>query len=188
MPLFLRCFRVQRQSSDGRYSWVSFKNADYRLFKMYTDSVKDFKDRFYVLRPVSTSAANQVLRQVPVTNDQGHVVRDEWGNIVMKLSSVFPFRWWNDHFLKDAREYFYSDDDMDEQDLAAHVKLCRYVEKFSATYWVSRTGEPIVEEKGNGVYEDRAIEMKPLLACKSAAEARVLLGCMMFFRFFVYFY
>src|SRR4051794_35603948 len=45
------CFPVQRQTADRRYSWVSFRNADRKLFGMYTDSVKGFKDRYFLVRP-----------------------------------------------------------------------------------------------------------------------------------------
>lgn len=184
VPLFMRCFRVQRQSREGRFNWVSFKNVDHRLFKMYTDSVKYFKDKYYLIRPKSLSTSTLVLRWVPVTDEEGRTIVEEDGGIKTKLTSAFPFKWWQGHFLNDAWDYSYTDDELDEQDLAAHAKLYWYIEKFSAAQWVTRTGEPIVDEKGDGVREARSIDTKSLLSCRTAREAHILLGCMMVYQCF----
>lgn len=105
MPFFLRYFRVQRQSSEGQYNWVSFKNVDQCLFNMYVDSVIDFKDRYYIICPESESPANLVLKRVVVTDDERRRVLDEYGDVWTKLTSVLSFRWWKGHFLNDANDY-----------------------------------------------------------------------------------
>ncbi|MCI67852.1 hypothetical protein A2U01_0089111, partial [Trifolium medium] len=44
LSLFFRIFKLQRQSTkDGRHSWVSLKRQ-VKLFKMYVDSVRGFKE------------------------------------------------------------------------------------------------------------------------------------------------
>ncbi|MCI43670.1 hypothetical protein A2U01_0064908, partial [Trifolium medium] len=44
MSLFFRFFKLERQSrKDGRHSWVSLKQQ-VKLFKMYIDSVRGFKE------------------------------------------------------------------------------------------------------------------------------------------------
>src|SRR3954471_7564385 len=75
--LFGRCFRVQRQTADGRYSWVSFRNADRKLFGMYTDWVKGFMDRYFLVRPRSPAAYCAVSKMVDVRDAAGELERDE---------------------------------------------------------------------------------------------------------------
>ncbi|MCI57434.1 hypothetical protein A2U01_0078685, partial [Trifolium medium] len=44
VPLFFRVFKLQRQPSrDGRHGWVSLKQQ-VKLFKMFVDSVRHFKE------------------------------------------------------------------------------------------------------------------------------------------------
>lgn len=114
VPLFLQCFRVQRHSSEGRYSWVSFKNYDQRLFRMFVDSIKYFKDMYYIFRLESEAANTSVLRRVPVTYEEGHRVLDEYGEVRTRLTPMFLFRWWKAHFLNDAKDYAYGDEDLDD--------------------------------------------------------------------------
>ncbi|MCI42295.1 hypothetical protein A2U01_0063532, partial [Trifolium medium] len=55
VPLFFRIFKLQRQpSKDGCHGWVSLKQQ-VKLFKMFVDSVRHFKERFYIVRPLSQS-------------------------------------------------------------------------------------------------------------------------------------
>lgn len=180
VSLFLRCFPVQRQMSEGRFGWVSFKNADTRLFKMYTNSVKDFKDRYYVIQPINTTISNRLFCLVPLRDEAGEPTRDEYGVVQEEFGSVFPFCWWEEHFDAEVKEYFYTDDKLDEEDLAAHAKICRYVERFTPTYWVTRTDEPIMDEAQGHLCEAREIDTKALLGCKSEADAYALLGCFQF--------
>ncbi|MCI96370.1 hypothetical protein A2U01_0117670, partial [Trifolium medium] len=44
---------------DGRQSWVSLKQH-VKLFKMFVDSVRGFKERYYVVKPVSQLAVDSL--------------------------------------------------------------------------------------------------------------------------------
>lgn len=92
MLLFFRCFKIQRQSDDGRHSWVSFKNVDHKLFKMFMDFFKDFKDKYYLIHLESEKAYNFVLRLVTGIDEDGRMILDENGKVKTKLVSLFPFR------------------------------------------------------------------------------------------------
>lgn len=59
---------------------------------MHIDSIKDFKDKYYIIRPEIEGAHGSVLRRVPVTDEEGLKVLDEYGQARTKLTSMFPFR------------------------------------------------------------------------------------------------
>ncbi|XP_058786440.1 uncharacterized protein LOC131661054 [Vicia villosa] len=176
--LFCRCFRVQRKVADGRYGWVSFKNADRKLFKMFVDSVKDFKDRYYVVRLRSRAAYTSLSKMVTVRGEDGAPERDEEGNVHTRLCSVFPFVWWKAHFSFPPKHYAREDGDLDEQDAASYLRLCQWVDSFTLSSWVSRTGEPICDEDGVPMTEARAINTRALLMCRTTAETKALLDAM----------
>src|SRR4051812_478741 len=75
----------------GRYSWVSFRNADRKLFRMYVDSVKHFKDRYYVIRLQGRAAYTSMSKMMTVCGEDGIPEKDEEGKVTTKLCSVFPF-------------------------------------------------------------------------------------------------
>lgn len=57
IQLFFYCFKIQRQTVAGKHSWVSLENQEKRLFKMFMDSVRNFKDRYYLVRPDTERAS-----------------------------------------------------------------------------------------------------------------------------------
>lgn len=77
---------------------------------------------------------------------------------------MFLFRWWKGYFLTNPWDYSYEDEELDEQDKVAHIALCRYMESFNLAQWVTRVGEPEVDEQGESLWEARAINSKGLLS------------------------
>src|SRR4051812_29499209 len=175
--LFGRCFRVQRQAANGRYSWVSFRNAERKLFGMYTDSVKGFKDRYFVVQPLSRRAYSEVSDLVVMRDEDGEVLRDEDGHVMRELCTRFPFFWWKGHFSSPPKHYVWEDDDLDDQDRESYSVLCKYVDSFTMSRWVTRNGDLILDEEGVPCTEQRPINTKALLACRTPEETWTLLGC-----------
>ncbi|XP_058768189.1 uncharacterized protein LOC131641912 [Vicia villosa] len=174
--LFGRCFRVQRQAADGRYGWVSFKNAERKLFGMYTDSVKGFKDRYFVVRPLSPTAYYDVSDSVVLRDADGELVRGEDGQVAREFCTRFPFFWWKGHFSSPPKHYVWEDGDLDEQDAESYSVLCKYVDSFTMSRWVTRNGNPVLDENGVPVVEQRPINTRALLSCRTPEETRSLLG------------
>ena len=52
IPLFFMVFHLQQQSRGEKHSWVPLRQSK-RLFRMYMDSVREFKDKWYILQPSS---------------------------------------------------------------------------------------------------------------------------------------
>ncbi|MCI05421.1 hypothetical protein A2U01_0026474, partial [Trifolium medium] len=79
VPIFFRVFKLQRQpSKDGRHGWVSLKQQ-VKLFKMFVDSVRHFKERFFIVRPLTELAIDSLFESKFVLNDDGSVRLDEGG-------------------------------------------------------------------------------------------------------------
>src|SRR3954471_3821460 len=175
--LFGRCFRIQRQAANGRYSWVSFRNAERKLFGMYIDSVKGFKDRYFVVQPISRTAYTEVSDLVVMRDEDSEVLRDEDGHVMRELCTRFPFFWWKGHFSSPPKHYVWEDDDLDDQDRESYSVLCKYVDSFTMSRWVTRNGDLVLDEEGVPVTEQRPINTKALLACRTPEETWTLLGC-----------
>lgn len=60
---------------------------------MFLYSVKDFKDKCYIVRHESEAEANSILRRVVMTDDEGRRVLDKYGEVGTRITSVFPFKW-----------------------------------------------------------------------------------------------
>ena len=69
IPLFFRVFHLQRQSRGGRHNWVSLKQSK-RMFRMYMDSVRGFKDKWYVMRPITQTALDSVYEEETAVDDE----------------------------------------------------------------------------------------------------------------------
>lgn len=98
---------------------------------MLMDSIKDFKDKYYLIHPESERVYNSVIRVVIETDRDGLIILDEDGQVKTRLTLLFPFRWWKAHFLVNPQDFLFEDEDLNDQDKAAHAALCRYVERFS---------------------------------------------------------
>ncbi|MCI47384.1 hypothetical protein A2U01_0068625 [Trifolium medium] len=76
---------------DGRHSWVSFKQTR-MLFKMFIDSVCGFKDRYYVVKPISQGTIEAFFETEFVTEEDGRVRLDEEGHEMTWMVARFPPR------------------------------------------------------------------------------------------------
>jgi hypothetical protein len=90
LPLFFRIFKIQRQTFRGRQGWVSLKQHQVKIFRMFVDSVRGFKERYYVVRPVSPEAKKSVYKTVATLGEEGVPVNREVPR--------FPLCWSDRHF------------------------------------------------------------------------------------------
>ena len=67
-PLFFRIFHLQRQSVHGRQAWVSFKQFG-KLFRPYLESVRNFKERYFVVKPLTDAAIDSLYARVEEVED-----------------------------------------------------------------------------------------------------------------------
>lgn len=168
--LFFHVFHLQRSGSRGRHSWVSFKQP-VRLFKTYEDSVRHFKNRWYVVMPITRAALHSLYYYQRKPNGEE------------TLMSKIPLRWQRDHFDLSTAHYRVKYAMLGEEDRLAYKKLVDYVQSFSLGFWANRQGVPYLDEAGELITETRYINTKALLECDTEEEALALLSRQTLFSF-----
>ncbi|CAJ2665933.1 unnamed protein product [Trifolium pratense] len=133
LPLFFRIFKIQRKPTKEvgrapRQNWVSLKHhEDVKLFKMFVDSIKDFKERYYIVRPESPSARESLLELEEDIDEQGVARKDANGQVILRAVPKFPLSWSYTHFHKEPKEYTTGDADLSPEDKAAFESLKAFV-------------------------------------------------------------
>ena len=144
---------------------------------MYMDSVRGFKDKWYVVRPVTTAALESLYEEeAPMSDDDGEAILDNDGYPVMARTAKFPVHWMFRHYEHGTGYYHTSAGDMCSEDEKAYDTLCRFVDSFHPARWATREGEDVLDEEGYPTFEARPIDTKALVECQSFRQAARLLG------------
>ena len=89
VDLFFCIFQLQRSAAGREQSWVSFKQQN-RLFWAYAESVRNFKDIFFVVKPLSLAAKRSLVTDETTVDESGHEIT--------RVVSKFPLHWTDTHF------------------------------------------------------------------------------------------
>ncbi|MCH90828.1 hypothetical protein A2U01_0011751 [Trifolium medium] len=178
LPLFFRVFKIQRQPTKNGHDWVSLKHQSHKLFKMFIDSIRGFKERYYVVRPVTQSARDSLYQVKTLMNTDVSSRLDKHGVQMTRRVAQFPLSWTEKHFKLGTDAYLTEDDNLTVEDVAGFERLRAYVGSFTPALCVTRAGVPIRDEEGKQKIESRYVNTKTLLECKSRAEAKLLLDNM----------
>ncbi|MCH84393.1 hypothetical protein A2U01_0005225, partial [Trifolium medium] len=121
LKLFFHAFGIQRSCPKGekakgkapkgekdptKHGWVSFKQRN-ELFKMFEDSVRGFKAKYFRVRPVTVNGWKSIVYRGPKKDDGGNVVMGPQGIPVEEDYAKFSFRWNKWHFLIEPKEFTY---------------------------------------------------------------------------------
>ncbi|CAJ2652552.1 unnamed protein product [Trifolium pratense] len=131
-----------------RQGWVSLKHASAKIFKMFVESARGFKERYFVVKPVT--------ERVP----------------------RFPLAWSSEHFEMRTEEYLTAAADLSPEEQAGFLKLKTYVTGFKPCTFTVASGVVALDKRGKPRVEPRFVNTKALLACKSVEEEKVLLDNM----------
>ncbi|CAJ2646544.1 unnamed protein product [Trifolium pratense] len=178
LPLFFRIFKIQRKPTKEvgrapRQNWVSLKHhEDVKLFKMFVDSIKDFKERYYIVRPESPSARESLLELEEDIDEQGIARKDASGQVRLRAVPKFPLSWSYTHFQKEPKEYTTGDADLSPEDRAAFESLKAFVAGFTPGVWTTRKEVIIRDKHGEPRVSPRYINTRTLLKCKNAGETK----------------
>ncbi|MCI55394.1 hypothetical protein A2U01_0076644, partial [Trifolium medium] len=93
-------------------------------------SVRHFKERFYVVRPLTELAMDSLFEMEFVTNEDGSVRLNEEGVEMTRLTSRFPLCWTREHFDQPTEYYLTREENMSSEELAGLEKLQAYVNSF----------------------------------------------------------
>ncbi|MCI51543.1 hypothetical protein A2U01_0072787, partial [Trifolium medium] len=97
---------------------------------MFVDSVRGFKERYYVVRPRTQSARDSLYETVIVTEEDGSARLDATGRPGTRRVARFPLSWSEDHFATSTDSYLTRDEALSDGERVGLAKLQSYVEKF----------------------------------------------------------
>ncbi|MCI48379.1 hypothetical protein A2U01_0069622, partial [Trifolium medium] len=103
-------------------------------------SVRHFKERFYVVRPLTELAMDSLFETEFMTNEDGSVRLNEEGVEMTRLISRFPLCWTREHFDQPTEYYLSKEENMSSEELAGMEKLQGYVNSFVPARCVDRAG------------------------------------------------
>jgi hypothetical protein len=109
--LFFHAFHLQRSKPKGdaanKSGWVSLKQSSH-LFEMYEESVRGFKDRWFLVRPITLAGWRKILVRGKKLGPNEEVVMKADGTPEMVDYGRFSFHWKKHHYLQPASEFVYS--------------------------------------------------------------------------------
>ncbi|CAJ2654490.1 unnamed protein product [Trifolium pratense] len=178
VSLFFYIFKIQRQKVGDQQGWVSLKHQSSKIFKMFVESARGFKERYYVVKPVTEFALNSLYMDKPVFLEDGSPQLDEEGEQVTEWGLRFPLSWSSEHFVMRTDEYLTAAEDLTPAEMADFEKLKVYVDGFKPCRVITSLGDAALDKHGKPRIEPRFVNTKLLLSCKTAAAENTLLGRM----------
>jgi hypothetical protein len=189
LDLFFHIFRIQRTKPKGdaeKYGWVSFTQRR-RLFEMYEESVRGFKDNWFIVFPNGEEGSRTVVQRSPKVDADGNEVFRPNGSPIIVERSRFPFKWERNHHLLPASSFTCTQKEMDANIVADFKVLCDFVDGFAPLIRTDKDNSPVVDANGNVLTTKRFIDTKALLACSTRVEAEALLSmfefCLIFYLY-----
>ncbi|GAU30341.1 hypothetical protein TSUD_211980 [Trifolium subterraneum] len=169
VPLFFHIFGIQRSRPKGNVTdkcgWVSLKQHK-KYFDIFEESLRGFKDKWYVVCPITFAGWKTILVPGPKLNDEGGVEHRDDGEPIEVDCERFPFCWSKKHYAREAKSFTFKRGALSKEELADLKALEDFVEEFSPSLWEDKEGNPICDEEG---YH------KALLKCTTRVEAEDLL-------------
>ncbi|CAJ2656742.1 unnamed protein product [Trifolium pratense] len=178
VPLFFHIFKIQKQIVGERQGWVSLKHASSKIFKMFVESARGFKERYYVVKPVTQAARDSLYMNRELFQEDGSPRLDEQGVPMTERVPRFPLAWSSEHFEMRTEEYLTAVVDLSPEEQAGFLKLKTYVKGFKPCTFTVASGAVALDKRGKPRVEPRFVNTKALLACKSVEEEKVLLDNM----------
>ncbi|CAJ2640823.1 unnamed protein product [Trifolium pratense] len=178
VALFFYIFQIQRQKVGDRQGWISLKHQSSKIFKMFVESARGFKERYYVVKPVTEFAFDSLHMERPVFLEDGSPQLDEEGEQVMEWVLRFPLSWSSEHFVLRTDEYLTPVEDLTPAEMAGFEKLKAYVDGFKPCKVITSLGDVALDKHGRPRIEPRYVNTKLLLSCKTVSAEDTLLGRM----------
>lgn len=153
VPFFFSVFSLQRGTEKcGGKHWVSFRQPK-KFFDPFTDSVRGFKERYFLVRPKTATARSNVLEIVKRPGSPGE------GRMVPRI----PFYWSKSHFSNHVSRYCFAYERLEGSERADYVKLRTFVEGFEPLVHLGEDGNPMVDDEGKAVTTARFIDTRALV-------------------------
>ncbi|GAU33261.1 hypothetical protein TSUD_333840 [Trifolium subterraneum] len=186
IPLFFHAFHLQRSRPKGdaanKFGWVSLKQS-VKLFEMFMESVRGFKDSYYFVKPLNSVSWQSVIYQGPAKDATGVPLVGPDGRQVLEDYSRFPLSWRRSHYQKPASDFIYSADELSVEELSNYEQMKVFVGGFPRKSYEDEQGNPVLDGTGVPVTKKTFIDTRRLLACKSVAEMEAFFRMLVIFCF-----
>jgi hypothetical protein len=98
---------------------------------MYEESIRGFKDKWFVVFPKGEEGLRTIVSRVPKVDYDGNEVLGPDGRPVIVDISRFPFKWERKHYLLPASSFGYGKKELDKSIFAEYKVLCDFVDGFA---------------------------------------------------------
>ncbi|GAU46570.1 hypothetical protein TSUD_272090 [Trifolium subterraneum] len=177
ITLFFYLFGSQRSRPRGNVTdkcgWVSLKQHK-KFFDIFEESLRGFKDKWFVVRPITSEGWKNIIVRGPKLDDEGKVVLGPDGKPIEVDCERFPFCWSTKHYAREAKSFTFKKGALSKEELADLKALEDFVEEFPPSLWEDREGNPICDEEGYQLSSKKYINTKALLKCATRTEAEDL--------------
>ncbi|GAU50922.1 hypothetical protein TSUD_411190 [Trifolium subterraneum] len=175
VPLFFHIFGIQHSRPRGnvKCGWVSLKQHK-KYFEIFEESLRGFKDKWFVVRPITYVGWKTIIVRGPKLDDEGRVEHRDDGEPIEVDCERFPFCWSTKHYAREAKSFTSRKGALSKEELADLKALEEFVEEFPPSLWEDREGNPICDEEGYQL-SSKFINTKTLLKCSTRTEAEDLL-------------
>ncbi|GAU51451.1 hypothetical protein TSUD_413480 [Trifolium subterraneum] len=172
VPLFFHLFRIQRSRPRGyvtnKCGWVSLMQHK-RFFEMFEESLRGFKDMWYVVRPITSVGWKTIIIRGPKLDDDGKVVLGDDGQQIEVDCERFPFCWSQQHYSREAKSFTYKRGSLSKEELADAKALENFVDGFPANLWEDKEGNHLYDEDGE--MKNAQVTLRKLQAEKKKRQA-----------------
>ena len=161
--LFFFIFAIQRSPNPGGgKSWVSFRQV-HKLFDSFTDSVRGFKNHFFLIRPKNAVGTKNVIASTPEAED----------GTPSSVVPRFSFHWTSDHFKYQPKQFCFAHSVLKRGEKSGFMRLKEFVESFRPITHIDENGNPVLNDEGVPITTRRFINTRSLVTSR---EPMTVLG------------
>ncbi|GAU47342.1 hypothetical protein TSUD_302110 [Trifolium subterraneum] len=121
ITLFFHLFGIQRSRPRGNVTdkcgWVSLKQQK-KFFDIFEESLQGFKDKWFVVRPITSKGWKSIIVRGPKLDDEGKVVLGPDGKPIEVDCERFPFCWSTKHYAREAKSFTFKKGALSKEELA----------------------------------------------------------------------
>ncbi|GAU21865.1 hypothetical protein TSUD_33620, partial [Trifolium subterraneum] len=171
-------FAIQRSRPRGNMTdkcgWVSLIQHN-KFFEIFEESLRGFKDKWFVVRPITSEGWKTIIVRGPKVDGEGKIVLGPNGKPIEVDCEHFPFCWSTKHYSREAKSFTFKKRALSKEELVDLKALEDFVDGFPPSLWEDREGRPICDEEGHQLLSKKFINTKALLKCTTRPEANDLL-------------
>ncbi|MCI06482.1 hypothetical protein A2U01_0027542, partial [Trifolium medium] len=127
--LFFHTFHLQRSRPKGevanKFGWVSLKQNK-RLFEMYEESVRGFKEKYYLVLPITSAGWRSIVTRGPKYDDNRNVVVGPNGEPEMEDYARLHFHWTQGHYLRPTNNFIFKKSTLSQDEAADYDRLIEF--------------------------------------------------------------